>query len=109
MLTLFRSVRRRSLGGWCAEDSDKDPFLQVDLVNTTIVSAVATQGLPGNGNLALRFKLNYSCDGKVWFEYQQGQVSQTFVSHQPANICTEVIYPTRGKVFHLISKHRGVD
>ena len=75
MLTLFRSVLKRSLGGWCAEDSDKDPFLQVDLVNTTIVTAVATQGLPGNGNLALRFKLNYSCDGKVWFEYQQGQVT----------------------------------
>ena len=70
----IRSVQKMSLGGWCAEDSDNNPFLQVDLVNNTIVTALATQGLPGNENSALRYKLNYRCDGKVWFEYQQGKV-----------------------------------
>ena len=67
-----------SLGGWCAEDSDNNPFLQVDLVKNTIVTALATQGLPGNENSALKYKLNYSCDGKVWFEYQQGKVMLNF-------------------------------
>lgn len=63
-----------SLGGWCAEDSDMNPYLQVDFVNNSIITAIATQGLPAHGNLALRYKLNYSCDGKAWFEYQQGKV-----------------------------------
>jgi len=68
------SVHKMSLGGWCADDSDKNPYLQVDLINNTMITALATQGLPGNGNLALRYKLNYSCDGQVWFEYQQGKI-----------------------------------
>lgn len=63
-----------SLGGWCADDSDMNPYLQVDLVNNSVITAIATQGVQANGNLALRYKLNYSCDGKTWFDYQQGQV-----------------------------------
>ena len=70
-----------SLGGWCADDSDKNPYLQVDLINNTMITALATQGLPGNGNLALRYRLNYSCDGQVWFEYQQGKVFRDFRAH----------------------------
>ncbi|XP_078367825.1 venom prothrombin activator pseutarin-C non-catalytic subunit-like [Oculina patagonica] len=67
-------AQQMSLGGWCAEDSDMNPYLQVDLVNNSIITAIATQGLPAHGNLALRYKLNYSCDGKAWFEYQQGKI-----------------------------------
>ena len=52
-----------------------NPYLQVDLLNNSIITAVATQGLPANGNIELRYKLNYSCDGKTWFEYQEGKVS----------------------------------
>ena len=63
-----------SLGGWCADDSDMNPYLQVDLVNNSIITAIATQGVQVNGNLALRYKLNYSRDGKTWFDYQQGKV-----------------------------------
>ena len=54
-----------------------NPFLQVDLSNNSIVTAIATQGVPANGNIALRYKLNYSCDGITWFEYQEGTVSAT--------------------------------
>ncbi|XP_029195147.2 coagulation factor VIII-like [Acropora millepora] len=68
------SVDKMSLGGWCAEDSDNDPYLQVDLADTTVVTSVATQGLPGHANLALKYKLNYSCDGIHWFEYEQGKI-----------------------------------
>lgn len=63
-----------SLGGWCADDLDMNPYLQVDLVNNSIITAIATQGVQANGNLALRYKLNYSCDGKTWFDYQYGKV-----------------------------------
>lgn len=68
------SVHKMSLGGWCADDSDNNPYLQVDLVHATAVTAVATQGLPGNENLALKYMLNYSCDGIHWFEYYQGKI-----------------------------------
>lgn len=74
---LSRSLNHRSLGGWCAADADMNPFLQVDLLNNSIVTAIATQGVPANGNIALRYKLNYSCDGITWFEYQEGTVSAT--------------------------------
>ncbi|KAJ7350088.1 Asparagine-rich protein (ARP protein) [Desmophyllum pertusum] len=72
------STHQKSLRGWCADDSDLNPYLQVDLVNNSIINAIATQGLPANGNLALRYKLNYSCDGKAWFEYQQGKVFEGY-------------------------------
>lgn len=75
LLFIPRSAKQMSLGGWCAEDSDMNPYLQVDLVNNSIITAIATQGVPANGNLALRYKLNYSCDGKSWFDYQQGKVT----------------------------------
>lgn len=78
MLLISRSVHKRSFGGWCADDSDNNPYLQVDLVNTTIVTAVAAQGLPGDEDMLLRYKLNFSCDGKTWFEYQQGKVILDF-------------------------------
>ena len=51
-----------------------NPYLQVDLVNNSIITGIATQGLPAYGDSALRYKLNYSCDGKAWFEYQDGKV-----------------------------------
>ncbi|CAH3198006.1 unnamed protein product, partial [Porites evermanni] len=68
------SLQKRSFGGWCAKDSDNHPFLQVNLKTSTVITALATQGLPLRDNSALRYKLNYSCDGKVWFEYQDGKV-----------------------------------
>lgn len=68
------SAQQMSLGGWCADDSDMNPYLQVDLVNNSVITAIATQGVQANGNLALRYKLNYSCDGKTWFDYQQGKI-----------------------------------
>ena len=74
VVSVDRSLQKRSFGGWCAKDSDNHPFLQVNLKTSTIITALATQGLPLRDNSALRYKLNYSCDGKVWFEYQDGKV-----------------------------------
>ena len=78
MVSVDRSLQKRSFGGWCAKDSDNHPFLQVNLKTSTVITALATQGLPLRDNSALRYKLNYSCDGKVWFEYQDGKVRDTF-------------------------------
>ena len=74
VVSVDRSLQKRSFGGWCAKDSDNHPFLQVNLKTSTVITALATQGLPLRDNSALRYKLNYSCDGKVWFEYQDGKV-----------------------------------
>ena len=74
VVSVDRSLQKRSFGGWCAKDSDNHPFLHVNLKTSTVITALATQGLPLRDNSALRYKLNYSCDGKVWFEYQDGKV-----------------------------------
>lgn len=74
VVSVDRSLQKRSFGGWCAKDSDNHPFLQVNLKTSTVITALATQGLPLRDNSALRYKLNYSCDGRVWFEYQDGKV-----------------------------------
>jgi len=44
-------------------------WFQVDLLNTTKVSAVATQGDILDGNWVTEYALNYSCDGAKWFSY----------------------------------------
>ena len=63
----FRSST--SFGAWCAEAIDMDQWFQVDLLQTTNVSAVASQGDILDGNWVTEYSLNYSCDGVRWFSY----------------------------------------
>lgn len=63
----FRSSS--SFGAWCAEAIDMDQWFQVDLLQTTNVSAVASQGDILDGNWVTEYSLNYSCDGVRWFSY----------------------------------------
>ena len=96
MVSVDRSLQKRSFGGWCAKDSDNHPFLQVNLKTSTVITALATQGLPFRDNSALRYKLNYSCDGKVWFEYQDGKVIHFTLEKQwelnPGGVLKKILY-----------------
>lgn len=58
-----------SFGAWCADLLDMEQWLQVDLLKTTNVSAVATQGDILDGNWVTEYAVNYSCDGVKWFSY----------------------------------------
>ena len=72
-----RSVSRKTLGAWCAGITNQHQYLQIDLINETNLTAISTQGLDlvdvSGGNWVTRYTLNYSCDGKVWKEYEQGK------------------------------------
>ena len=96
VVSVDRSLQKRSFGGWCAKDSDNHPFLQVNLKTSTVITALATQGLPLRDNSALRYKLNYSCDGKVWFEYQDGKVIHFTLEKQwelnPGGVLKKILY-----------------
>lgn len=66
----FRSPT--SFGAWCSVDGDTDPWFHIDLLTTTNVSAVASQGVEimgDGGHWVTQYSLNYSCDGVKWFPY----------------------------------------
>ena len=61
-----------SFGAWCSGETDTDQWFQIDLLVTTNVSAVASQGLEvmGNGgHWVTQYSLNFSCDGVRWFSH----------------------------------------
>ena len=45
---LFRSLK--SLGAWCSEEDDINQWFEIDLLTTTNVSAVASQGVEIKGD-----------------------------------------------------------
>ena len=52
-------------------DWDHNPYLQIDLGQETVITAVATQGLEyPQGNWVKKYSLNYSCDGLNWKTHQ---------------------------------------
>ena len=66
-----RRLHESTLGGWCAAEEDVAPYLQVDLIKETVITAVATQGLNfPQGNWVEKYSLNYSCDGVNWQTYR---------------------------------------
>ena len=62
-----------SFGAWCSRDTDAEQWFQIDLLTTTKVSAVASQGIDigmgDGGHWVTHYSLNYSCDGLQWFPY----------------------------------------
>lgn len=94
------SLQKRSFGGWCAKDSDNHPFLQVNLKTSTVITALATQGLPLRDNSALRYKLNYSCDGKVWFEYQDGKIFEGYKNNNRARQ-NKLLVPLKARLVRI--------
>ena len=56
-----------SLRGWCARRSDKNPYLQIDLLMPHTITKLATQGAASNW--VKRFSLAFSYDNINWFNY----------------------------------------
>ena len=64
--------RLTSLGAWCSKEIDTDQWFQIDLLRTTNVTAIASQGLEimgDDGYWVTEYSLNYSCDGVRWFPH----------------------------------------
>ncbi|XP_056407686.1 SCO-spondin-like [Hyla sarda] len=55
--------------GWSPLDSDRHPFLQVDFLQPTFISAVVTQGGRQSGGYVTKYRLMYSNDGIVFHNF----------------------------------------
>ena len=65
-----------------------DQWFQIDLLKTTNVSAVASQGDILDGNWVTEYSLNYSCDGVKWFSYTfQGVPVVSYIKIYKIIIC----------------------
>ena len=80
-------------GAWSARSNNLNQWLQVDLLNTTRVSGVATQGR--NGCLCdqwvTKYKLQYSEDGQTFKFYRRsGDKSDTVGTNKTP--CTKILF-----------------
>ncbi|KAM4026917.1 LOW QUALITY PROTEIN: SCO-spondin-like [Anomaloglossus baeobatrachus] len=55
--------------GWSPLESDRDPFLQIDFLQPTFISAVVSQGGRQSGGYVSKYRLMYSNDGIVFYNY----------------------------------------
>ncbi|KAE8595015.1 hypothetical protein XENTR_v10015432 [Xenopus tropicalis] len=58
--------------GWSPLNSDTQPYLQVDFLQPTFITAVITQGGRQSGGFVTRYRLMYSNDGLVYHNYTGG-------------------------------------
>ena len=64
--------RLNSGSSWCAETSDSNPHLQIDLQILHIICAVSTQGNSQADQWVKTYKLQLSIDGLTWSDYKEG-------------------------------------
>jgi len=57
---------------WCAETSDSNPYLQIDLQVLHIICAVSTQGNHRENQWVKNYKLQFSSTGSTWSDYKEG-------------------------------------
>ena len=80
-------------GAWSARSNDLNQWLQVDLLNTTRVSGVATQGRNGCpcDQWVTKYKLQYSEDGQAFKFYRRsGDKSDTVGTNKTP--CTKTLF-----------------
>uniref|UniRef100_A0A3B3ZNM0 Uncharacterized protein n=1 Tax=Periophthalmus magnuspinnatus TaxID=409849 RepID=A0A3B3ZNM0_9GOBI len=74
----YGKLQRNQAGGWVPLDSDRSPWLQVDLGGRRKVVAVATQGRYGSSDWTSRYRLLYSDTQRNWRPYLQDGNIWTF-------------------------------
>ena len=64
-------ARLRNSKGWIADDSDKHPWMAVNLHTAINITAIATQGVVYKGNpyFVESYYLSYGDDGQNWVNY----------------------------------------
>ncbi|XP_028403605.1 uncharacterized protein LOC114526261 isoform X2 [Dendronephthya gigantea] len=60
-----RNKKAQNWGAWCAEEDDRNIYLEVDLRRKRNISQVATQGY-AHKLFTRSYRLNYSTDGNTW-------------------------------------------
>ena len=65
--------------GWCAPNSDSNPWIQVDFQQPMVVSAISTQGhgYPGSVDMTYKYELQYREVGSTSFVHVKNTTSGT--------------------------------
>ena len=58
-----------SNGGWSADVSDLNQWLQVDFQRSTIITAISTQGLQNGEEFVKKYTVSFSDDGNNFHDY----------------------------------------
>ncbi|CAB4005089.1 Hypothetical predicted protein [Paramuricea clavata] len=66
---------KRIWGAWCADDADKNQYIQVDLQTVRNVSGLATQGYVYGS--VTSYQIMYSVNGKQWFQYKDNSTMKS--------------------------------
>ena len=63
--------------GWCALNSDSNPWIQVDFQQPMVVSAISTQGhgYPGSVDMTYKYELQYREGGATSFVHVKNTTS----------------------------------
>ncbi|KAG8186759.1 hypothetical protein JTE90_010656 [Oedothorax gibbosus] len=79
--------RLSSLSSWIPAKNDKNPFLQIDLLEPVRVTAVITKGDPESQQWVKSFFIAYSNDSLNWKKAEQlsGKAKQEFIGNEDQN------------------------
>ena len=70
-------------GAWCADQSDRSPFIEIDLGKEMTISGVATQGQSQEPNWVTRYSITHSREKSNWNEYRE-------FGRKKASFCREI-------------------
>ncbi|PFX12512.1 Receptor-type tyrosine-protein phosphatase F, partial [Stylophora pistillata] len=70
---------------WCAETSDANSYLQIDLQTLHIICAVSTQGNSQANQWVKNYTLQLSTDGTTWTDYTEGGLVKVFEGNDDRN------------------------
>ena len=84
---------------WCANASDSNSYLQIDLQTLHIICAVSTQGNSQADQWVKTYNLKLSTDGSTWTNYKEGEqvkVKSCYIVHCIGNKANFVFYAMKG-------------
>ena len=77
--TTAKNGRLNSGSSWCAETSDSNPYLLIDLQTLHIICAVSTQGNSQADQWVKNYTLQSSINKSNWTDYTELEIGQVKV------------------------------
>ena len=68
-------------GGWCAKTADSSPWLQIDLQQPMVITAIATQGHGGTGakDRTYKYQVKFKYSSSSAFQFAQNKSNGNMV------------------------------
>ena len=66
-------------GGWCATSGDSSPWLQIDLQQPMVLTAIATQGHGGSGANTYKYQVKFKYNSSSAFQFAQNKSNGNMV------------------------------